>query len=100
MAPLYTVWQIDAWAEGERSWTWNDKFRLFEFRSHASDIKKAFLRRLRKHLKNMATSIPGMYGSLDLGRGWYRVDGQDYVLELVRRSDGCPVYACIREDPF
>lgn len=90
-APLFSVWAIDAWAEGEGGWTWNEKHKMFEFRSDALDIRGAFLRRLRKFLRNVHYS--------DLGRGWYYVTDDWDILELRKKCNDEPVYACIRETP-
>lgn len=98
-APLFSVWQIDAWAEGEDGWTWNDKYKLFEFRTNALDIKRAFLCRLRKHIRNVVKH-GGLSQGSDLGRGWYYVDGDWDILELKKRCNHEPVYACIRESPL
>ena len=95
-APLFTVVWIDAWAEGEDGWTWNDTGKMFQFRTNALNLKRAFTSRLRRHLDNMN---PLMYGSTRLGRGWYYVTDDWNIMELCRRSDGCPMYACIRETP-
>ena len=95
-APLFSVWQIDAWADGQGGWEWNDKFRLFEFRSRSLNMKREFPARLRYFLSNHKgpTGIKDYY---DLGRGWYYVTDDWYVMELCRKCDGQPWYACIRE---
>ena len=44
---LDTLWElreVDAWADGEGGWTWNDSFVLKRFRSDADDLKRLFLR--------------------------------------------------------
>lgn len=96
-APLFSVWWIDAWAEGEDGWTWNDKHKLFEFRSDAKDIKRVFLKKLRAHLANGVPTIAGYKQHIDLGRGWYYVDEGWYCLELRKKCNDEPKYACIRE---
>lgn len=98
-SPLFSVWSIDAWAEGDSGWTWNDKSKLFEFRTRASDIKNAFLKRLRKYMENPRNRGLGVHGGSGLGRGWYYVQDDWEILELRRRCDDMPVYACIRETP-
>jgi hypothetical protein len=35
----------------------------------------------------------------DLGKGWYYVNDEWDYLEICRKADGCPYYACIRETP-
>lgn len=97
-APLFSVWQIDAWAEGEGGWTWNDKYRLFEFRTNSLDVKRVFLKRLRRHLADVKTPS-GVVQHFNLGRGWYYVTDDWSIMELCRRKDHCPIYACIRETP-
>ena len=97
-APLFSVWQIDAWAEGEDGWTWNDKYRLFDFRTNSLDVKRVFLKRLRRHLADVKTPS-GVVQHFNLGRGWYYVTDDWHIMELCRRKDHCPIYACIRETP-
>lgn len=97
-APLFSVWQIDAWPEGEDSWTWNDKFKLFEFRSRSLNLKREFPARLRYFLANHKGPA-GIKDYYDLGKGWYYVNDEWDYLEICRKSDGCPYYACIRESP-
>ena len=97
-APLFSVWQIDAWAEGEDGWTWNDKYRLFDFRTNSLDVKRVFLKRLRRHLADVKTPS-GVVQHFNLGRGWYYVTDDWNIMELCRRKYHCPIYACIRETP-
>ena len=100
-APWYSVWAIDAWADGENGWTWNDKARMFDFRTNAIDIKRTFLARLRKHLENPRNRGMGIHGGSGLGTGWYSVRWEDdHILELCRKCDVMPVYAAIRETPM
>lgn len=97
-APLFSVWQIDAWSDGEDMWTWNDKFRLFEFRTDALNLKRAFVARLRKYMRGISSPYRGYY---DLGRGWYYLyDDFGYCIELRKRCNDEPVYAAIRETPL
>lgn len=98
-APLFKVVSIDAWAEGEAGWTWNDTHTLFEFRSDALDVKRTFLKRLRKFLNDGVPTISGIREHHDLGRGWYYVTDDWEIMELRRRNDDCPCFACIRETP-
>ena len=88
---LDTLWvlkEIDAWAEPEGEWTWNDSFVLKRFRSDADDLKGLFLRVL--------ADVRGH----PLPRGVFRVDDSDWdILEVQRRRDGCPVYAMVRLTP-
>ena len=85
---LDTLWElreIDAWADGDGGWTWNDTFLLKRFRSDADDLKGLFLRVL--------ADVNGK----PLPRGVFRVDDSDWnILEAQRRKDGCPVWAMIR----
>lgn len=98
-APLFSVWLIDAWAEGEDGWIWNDKHKLFEFRSDALNLKRTFLARLRTYLANGVKSASGLRKHIDLGRGWYYVTDDWDIMELRKRCNDEPVYACIRETP-
>ena len=43
----YEIRQIDAWSSGE-SWTWNESYKIGEFKTSAADHKRAFLNALRK----------------------------------------------------
>ncbi len=99
-APLFSVHSIDAWADdSEGGWTWNQSYKLFEFRTTALDLKRAFLKRLRKFLKDGVPTVAGIREHVDLGRGWFYVTDDWDVMELCRRKDCCPIYACIRETP-
>ena len=98
-APLFEVIQIDACAEGEDEWTWNNQYKLFQFRTESLDVKRVFLRRFRKFLAEGVTTISGIREYADLGRGWYYVDGDWSMLELKKRCNDEPVYACIRLTP-
>lgn len=83
------VRSVEAWAEGEDSWSWNSSCFMFKFKTRAADIKRAFLKKLRCNL---------LSNGGNLGRGWYRVECWDGSLyELVNRKDGCPMFACIVE---
>ena len=88
---LDTLWElreIDAWAEPEGGWTWNNSFVLKRFRSDADDLKGLFLRVL--------ADVRGR----PLPRGVFRVDDSDWnILEVQRRRDGCPVWAMKRLTP-
>ena len=46
----YEIRQIDAWSSGE-SWTWNESYKIGEFKTSAADHKRAFLNALRKYWK-------------------------------------------------
>lgn len=93
-APLFKVVGIDALAEGDDCWTWNDSCELFQFRTESLDIKRVFLWRLRKFL-----GASGMREHVNLGRGWYYVTDDWHVMELRKRCNDEPVYACIRITP-
>lgn len=97
-APLFSVWQIDALAGSEGGWMWNDKCRLFKFRTNSLDVKRVFLKRLRRHIADAKTPS-GVVQHFNLGRGWYYVTDGWNIIELCRRKDHCPIYACIRETP-
>ena len=96
-APLFSVVCIDAWADGEDGWTWNESRRLFSFRSNSSDMRRTFVARLRHYLRTKLRSATGNLRPVELGRGWYTVTDDWDVMELCNKSDGCPIYACIRE---
>ena len=98
-APLFSVWQIDAWADGNGGWEWNDKYKLFEFRTDALNLKRAFLSRIRKFLAEYVNPITTLHEFHDLGKGWYYVTDDWDIMELCRKCDGQPWYACIRETP-
>lgn len=97
--PLWRVEVIDAIADGEEGWVYNQMFEMFQFRSDALNMKRTFLARLRHFLKTKGE--PTIVGNLkrDLGRGWYYVVDDWECLELCRRSDHCPIYACRRLTP-
>lgn len=92
----YQVVMVDAWAD-EGGWTWNNSHFLFSFSSKAIDIKRVFLRKLRKFLNDGVQTISGIREHIDLGKGWFYVGDYGDVLELRNRKDHCPCYACIHE---
>ena len=89
---LDTLWvlkEVDAWAEPEGGWTWNDSFVLKRFRSDADDLKGLFLRVL--------ADVRGR----PLPKGVFRVDDSDWnILEIQQRKTGMPVYAMVRLTPI
>lgn len=85
--PLFRMVEIDAWADPDGGWTWNDAFTLCRFRSNALDMKRVFLKRLAK-----------LRGH-PLARGVFRVTDDWRVIEIQRRKDGCPIWALIRLTP-
>ena len=85
---MWELREIDAWAEPEGGWTWNNSFVLKRFRSDADYLKGLFLRVL--------ADVRGR----PLPRGVFRVDDSDWnILEVQRRRDGCPVWAMKRLTP-
>ena len=44
----FEIRQIDAWAEAEGGWTWNNSIKVGEFQTRAADQKRAFLYALHK----------------------------------------------------
>ena len=87
-ATMWELREIDAWAEPEGGWTWNNSFVLKRFRSDADYLKGLFLRVL--------ADVRGR----PLPRGVFRVDDGDWnILEVRRRRDGCPVWAMMRLTP-
>lgn len=98
-APLFSVWQIDACADPDGGWSWNDKYKLFEFRTRSLNMRREFPARLRYFLSNHKGPA-GTKDYFDLGKGWYFVDGDWDLLEILSKSDGRPWFACIRESPI
>lgn len=98
-APLFRVEVIDPVYDVSEGWTYENAYEMFQFRSDARDMKRAFLSRLRHFLKTKGE--PTVVGCMkrNLGRGWYYVDEDWECLELCRRSDHCPIYACRRITP-
>ena len=88
---LDTLWElreVDAWADGEGGWTWNDSSVLKRFRSDADDLKGLFLRVL--------ADVRGH----PLPKGVFRVDDSDWnILEIRQRKTGMPVWAMMRLTP-
>ena len=88
---LDTLWElreIDAWADPEGGWMWNNSFVLKRFRSDADDLKGLFLRVL--------ADVRGR----PLPRGVFRVDDSGWnILEIQQRKAGMPVYAMVRLTP-
>lgn len=85
---LDTLWElvsVDAWAEPEGGWTWNDKHTLKRFRSDSINLKELCLRVLAD------------YRRAPLPRGLFRVDDSDWnIIEVQRRRDGRPEWAIVR----
>lgn len=98
-APLFKVVLIDAWAEGDGGWTWNETHELFSFRTTSLNLKRAFLQRLRSFLDKGVKTISGVVDRYPLGRGWYYCTDDWDVMEVRNRSNDRPWYACIRETP-
>ena len=44
----YELRQIDAWADVDDGWTYNETWKLAEYETAAQDEKRAFLRQLHK----------------------------------------------------
>lgn len=88
-ATLWRLVEVDAWADPEGGWTWNDTFTLKRFRSESINLKGLLLRVLR--------DVRGRR----LPPGVFRVDDSDWnIVEVRRRKDDCPVWAIIRESPL
>ena len=79
----YEVRQIDAWAYSEGGWTWNNSFRLFNFKTNAQDHKAAFLRALKDKV------------ALRLKRNTYYVDYDGSVYELRLKKTDEPLFAAL-----
>lgn len=87
-ATLWRLVEIDAWADPEGGWTWNDTFTLKRFRSESNNLKGLLLRVLRDVRGKRLT--PGVF----------RVDDSDWnIVEVRRKKDDCPVWAIMRESP-
>lgn len=88
---LDTLWElvsVDARAEPEGGWTWNDKRTLKRFRSDSINLKGLCLRVLADW---RGTPLP---------RGLFRVDDSDWnIIEVQRRRDGRPEWAIVRLSP-
>lgn len=76
----FEVRQIDAWAEPGGGWSWNESYRLFDFKTEARDVKCAFLRALRRN-------------GIGFHRGRCRVDYDGDVYEVCERKGGRPLFA-------
>lgn len=85
---LDTLWElvsVDAWADPEGGWSWNDKRTLKRFRSDSVNLKGLCLRVLAD------------WRGAPLPRGTYRVDDSDWdCVEVQRRRDARPEYAIVR----
>ena len=73
---------IDAWAEDEGGWTWNDVHVLSKFECNAdANMKRMLLKKLREARGNT------------LPRGMYYVHDEDWCLEVRQRKNHRPVFA-------
>lgn len=69
----YEIRQIDAWSSGE-SWTWNESYKIGEFKTSAADHKRAFLNALRKIWHDLFNLWCTLFGNL------YGIRSQEIIL--------------------
>lgn len=77
----YEIRQIDAWSSGE-GWTWNESYKIGEFKTSAEDHKRAFLNALRKI-------------GIVCKRGKCKVEFDGDIYEVQERKSGLPMFAAI-----
>ncbi|WP_251316699.1 hypothetical protein [Flintibacter muris] len=78
----FEIRQIDAWTEAEGGWTWNDSIKIGEFKTNATDEKRAFLYALHKL-------------GIVCKRGRMAVINDGNIFELQDRRTKEPLYAAI-----
>ena len=77
----YEIIQIDAWSSDE-GWTWNESYKIGEFKTSAADHKRAFLNALRKI-------------GIVCKRGKCKVEFDGDIYEVQERKSGLPMFAAI-----
>jgi hypothetical protein len=91
----YEIRQIEAWIEpcyeimpGETedytTWTWNESWHICDFLSSATDMKRAFLRKLSSI--GVTFSVP------------VKVDYDGSIYEIQRKDNNMPLFALIPVD--
>lgn len=83
----FKILSIDACADGEDSWSWNNWFNVGKY--YESEYGPLTEESLLKCIKDKCS----YQGTLDEMKEQYEVDDDQYNLVLVRKSDGCPLYA-------
>ena len=78
----YELRQIDAWAEGENGWYYNQTWKLAEYETEAQDEKRAFLRQLHKL-------------GISCKRGKCKVVSDGSLLELIDRKTEEPLFCAV-----
>ena len=78
----YEVRQVDAWANEEEMWEYNETWRLFEFTAKGGNDKRSFRRALNRH---------GI--TLNPGCRTYSPDGS--LLEVIERKTQKPLFVAI-----
>lgn len=78
----YEIRQIEAWADIDSLWTWNDSYHIGNFSTRAENHKRAFLNALH----NLGIVCK---------RGACYVDYDGNIYELRRRGTHEPLFAAI-----
>lgn len=81
---IFELCSIDAWAEPEGGWCWNDSFRLEEGIVFADDALTP--RKILKALRDWDYLADGSKGRLRVVEDWP-------VIEIQNKSNGCPYLA-------
>lgn len=77
----YTVWQIDAWTDGDGGWIWNDRMELGKITFLETDLRQDILRTFRDQLR---IQLPARHILL-------REENEGWV--IYARKDRLPLFA-------
>ena len=82
---MYEILQVEAWADGDGGWTYNNAFRLGTMKTAAKKPEKAF----RRWLSRKGVCFK-KYATIAVDDG--------YVLEIQDRKTGEPLFAAVCAD--
>ncbi len=78
----YEVRQVDAWANCEGMWEYNETWRLFEFTARGGDDRRSFRRALNRHGITLTPKCRT-----------YSPDGS--LLEVIERKTRKPLFCAV-----
>lgn len=78
----FEIRQIDAWADGEGGWTWNESWHIADFSTQAKNEKRACIHALNKH-------------GISFKRGRFIIDYDGSIYEVQDRKTHEPIFAFI-----
>jgi hypothetical protein len=82
----FRVFQIDAWADPEGGWTYNDRYECFDFESTFNDVEENF---------EKALNYNGVVYDEDKFEIRVEEEGFGDRFELICVEDDCPMYEAV-----